>query len=275
MKPGPIPKKVRSRPVTRLYVAGGGAVWEEQGKPPVRLSAPAELLLDGGETDKSLDVTKETPNWITRNPVSDKDMRAALWISQVLPADRPASLRLMELTEARQIENRCLAARCLGYLGQFDSMTTALNNKEFHREWFDYVEQLREAIARGPETAVQIRQSLEKQYMNDAPALYRMLWGYTDKDLEDGDDARLVKCLDHELPVFRVLAFWNLRDITHQGLSYQPEVEPAPKRFAAVQRWQRQLETGRIRSSVPAVKPRIPPAPLPKNGVSKAKPLVG
>ena len=75
---------------------------------------------------------------------------------------------------------------------------------------------------RAPETAAAIRQSLEKQYGNESATLYRMLWGYTDKDLEDGEDARLVKFLDHESLIFRVLAFENLRDITRKTLSYNP-----------------------------------------------------
>ena len=169
---------------------------------------------------------------------------------------------LKELTEARQKEIRWLAARCLGYLGQFDPMTAALNDVDFRREWPDYIDQLKEAIARGPETAAAIRQSLERQYGNESAALYRMLWGYTDKDLEDGEDARLVKFLDHEVPVFRVLAFWNLQDITHQGLYYHPEATAA-KRQPSVQQWRQQLQSGRIRFNVPEVKPRSAPAPLP------------
>jgi hypothetical protein len=185
-------------------------------------------------------------------------------VSQALPADRAASLSLMELTEARQKENRWLATRCLGYLGQFDPMTAALNDVDFRREWPDYVDQLKEAISRGPETAAGIRQSLEKQYGNEsAGALYRMLWGYTDKDLADGEDDRLVKFLDHEAPVFRVLAFENLREITQKPLYYHPEAPTAAKRQQSVQLWRRQQQLGRIRFNVPEVKPRTAPVEIP------------
>ena len=122
------------------------------------------------------------PKWITANTVNELDQRAVRTV-EALSAERAASLGLMELTEDRRKENRWLAARCLGYLGQFEPMTAALNNVDFRREWPDYVDQLREAIARGPETAAGIRQALERQYGNDAPTLYRMLWGYTDKQL--------------------------------------------------------------------------------------------
>ena len=276
-EPGTDPEKVLSHALTRLYVARGGAVWEEdEGKQPVRLTAPAELLLDSGAADTP-SAGKDIPKWITVNTVNELDQRAALAVSQALPADRAASLGLMELTEARQKEIRWLAARCLGYLGQFDPMTAALNEVDFRREWPDYIDQLKEAIARGPETAAAIRQSLERQYGNESAALlYRMLWGYTDKQLEDGEDARLVKFLEHEVPVFRVLAFGNLKDITHQGLYYRPEATAA-KRQPSVQQWRRQLETGRIRFHVPEVKPRSSPAELPpKKAVPKPpKPLEG
>lgn len=264
--PGKDPEKVFSHARTKLYVARGGAVWEEgPGKQAVRLTAPAELMLDGAADAPG--TGKDVPKWLTVNTVNELDQRAALSVSQALPADRAASLGLMELVEARQREIRWLAVRCLGYLGQFDPMTAALNDVEFRREWTDYIDQLREAIARGPETAAAVRQSLEKQYGNESAALlYRMLWGYEDKDLEDGEDARLVKFLDHEVPVFRVLAFEALKDITHQGLYYRPE-STAAKRLPSVQQWRRQLQLGRIRVNVPEGKPRTAPGELPSKQV--------
>ena len=282
-EPGKDPEKVPfSRALTKLYVAKGGAVWEEEaGKPPLRLTAPAELLLDGLNADTPPSAGKDIPKWITVNTVNEDDQRAALSVSQALPAERAASLGLMELTEDRRKEVRWLAARCLGYLGQFDPMTAALNDVGFRREWSDYIEQLKEAIARGPETAAGIRQSLEKQYGNEsAGALYRMLWGYTDKELEDGEDDRLVKFLDHESPVFRVLAIENLREITRKTLGYHPETPTAVKRQQFVQLWRRQQQLGRIRFSLPEAKPRSAPgepppkeaAPEPPKPIGQSKP---
>ncbi|MGO9110639.1 MAG: hypothetical protein ACLP9L_15565 [Thermoguttaceae bacterium] len=262
--PGKDPEKgISSHALTRLYVARGSAVWEEgDGKQPVRLSAPAELMLDGASADTPLRAGKEVPKWITTNTINELDQRTGLSVSQALPADRAASLGLMELTEDRRKEVCGLAARCLGYLGQFDPMTAALNDLDYRSKWSDYIDQLKEAIARGPETAAGVRQSLEKQFGNDSASLYRMLWGYTNKDLENGEDARLVKFLDHEALVFRVLAIDNLREITHQGLFYRPEANAA-KRLASVQQWQRQQQFGRIRFVLPDVKPRSAPVASP------------
>jgi hypothetical protein len=261
--PGTDPEKDLSRAMTRFYVAKGSASWEENGRPVVRLNGPAGVALDGGPTAPSSDV----PRWISTNTVNELDQRAALAVSQALPAERSATLALNELAEDRRKEVRYLAARCLGYLGQFDSLVLALDDPDFRVAWPDYYDELKEAIARGPETAAAIRQSLEKKFTNDAPALYRMLWGYTDRDLQGGEDTRLVKYLDSEVLAYRVLAFSNLREITHEGLYYRPEA-PAAKRQQPVQRWKQEQQIGKIRwtpaASKPTTpKPRTPPVTTP------------
>ena len=52
--------------------------------------------------------------------------------------------------------------------------------------------------------------------------LYRLLWGYTETQLREGDDATLVEYLDHKELPFNILAFWNLHHITDKGLRYRP-----------------------------------------------------
>ena len=261
--PGTDPEKVLSRAMTRFFVAKGSASWEENGRPAVRLDGPAGVALDGGSSAPSADV----PKWVTANTVNELDQRSALAVSQALPAERSASLALNEMAEDRRKDVRFLAARCLGYLGQFDPLVLALDDPEYRIHWPEYFDELKEAITRGPETAAAIRQSLEKKFTNDAPALYRMLWGYTDRDLEGGEDARLVKYLDSEILAYRVLAFCNLLEITHEGLYYRPEA-PAAKRQQPVQRWKQEQQAGTIRRTPAAVKPttpkpRTPPVPSP------------
>jgi hypothetical protein len=263
-EPGTDPEKVHSHAVTKLYVAGGSATWEEAGKRPVQLSAPGEFPLDGPAADAARGRAAQLPKWIAANTINELDQRAALAVSQSLPAERSAALSLLELTEDRRKEVRYLAARCLGFLGQFDPLRSALNDADYRVQWPDYIDELKEAVARGPETAAAIRQSFERQFGTDAPALYRMLWGYTDKDLEGGADAELVKDLDHETLIFRVLAFANLQKITGKLLTYRPEM-PAAKRQPSVQRWKEKLRLGEIRWSPAAMKPKSPPVAAPPN----------
>ncbi len=183
------------------------------------------------------------PKWIGGEPISKLEQSAS---QTILEAMTSARLGLKELADHRRKEVRWLAIRCLGYLGYFDPMVMVLNDAAFKNEWTDYIEQLQEAVGRDPETAAAVRQALEKRYPQAASGLYRMLWGYTDQDLESGEDAKLVKSLEDENLALRVLSFWNLKEITGRGLYYQPEQTPA-KRQQPVVRWKQRLEAKEIR----------------------------
>ncbi|HET6884281.1 MAG TPA: hypothetical protein VFI31_29280, partial [Pirellulales bacterium] len=100
------------------------------------------------------------------------------------------------------------------------------------------------ALARGPKTAVIMRESLEAARGKERGGqLYRMLWGYTAEQLRDGAAAQLVEWLDAPELDFRVLSFWNLHHITGLGLYYQP-ADPEKQRRSAIQRWKQKLESG-------------------------------
>ena len=105
---------------------------------------------------------------------------------------------------------------------------------------------------------------MEKQFSPEGGVAYRLLWGYTDKDLQNGQDAKLVDLLEHESLAFRVLSFWNLREITGWGLNYRPEVPPIKRQQAAIA-WKRRCEAGEIRFRKgqgelhEAVEPPMPP----------------
>jgi hypothetical protein len=255
-----------------LYVARGEALWEEgSGAKPLRLSAPAHLTVATPDVAPpragGASAGNDLPKWILAEPIAPLDRRAAAALAESLSKPgRSASLGLMEVSDDRRKEVRWLATRALGYLGQFEPMVTALNDPARRTEWPDYVEQLRLAVARGPETAAAVLQAIEKQFGQEAPPFYRMLWGYTDKDLQNGEDARLVGFLDHETSAFRVLAFWNLKDLTGLGLFYKPE-DTAAKRQRSVATWKKRRDAGEIRISagVPAepAKPPVSPDVVP------------
>ena len=173
--PGTDPETQPSHASAELYVARGTAIWAEDGdKKPVELAGPVQWRLDEPPPsdlpvdDGSKVATMEMPKWITGDTVSRLDRDASTFLSQSLKSDRSANLVLRELTDHRKIEVRWLAARCLGYLGQFDPIVAALNDESFKREWPDYVEQLRQAMARGPQIAIGVHQAMEKQFGKDA-----------------------------------------------------------------------------------------------------------
>ena len=241
------PETEPPRVVAELYATSGNLLWEESGaKEPVQLSPPSRLSFDGALTSAPA-VAKELPKWITAEPIGALDHRASNTLGQSLQTDRPARLGLLELSDHRQREVRWLALRSLAYIGHFQAMVAALNDQAHKSDWPDYIEQLREAAARDPESAAAVRQAFEKQYPQQADELYRMLWGYTDKDLAGGEDAKLTKALEDEnLPV-RVLAYWNLKDITGLGLFYRPE-QTLAKRQQPITRWRLRLEAKEIRN---------------------------
>jgi hypothetical protein len=244
--PGTNPETEPARVTAELYATSGNLLWDEGGgKESVQLTPPARLGFDAELTSAPVAV-KELPKWIAAEPMGVLDRRASVAISQALQTDLPARLGLLELTDHRQKEVRWLALRCMGYIGQFHPMVVVLNDQALKPDWPEYIDQLREAVARDAESAAAVREALEKQYPQRAADLYRMLWGYTDKDLQGGEDFTLVKALDDEnLPV-RLLSFWNLKDITGLGLFYRPEQTAAMRRQPTT-RWRQRLEAKEIR----------------------------
>jgi hypothetical protein len=248
--PGSNPEAGPPHIVAKLYGVTGSIVWnsldEGQDAKAKRLSATEWIAFNAGVTSEAA-IAKELPAWIAAMPISALDRRASAAIAQALPSDRLARLGLLELATSRpQKEVRWLALRCLGCIGQHHDMVAALNDAAHKLEWPEYIEQLREAVNRDADSAKTVRMALEKQYPQQSNELYRMLWGYTDKDLQAGADQELVKSLDDELLAVRVLGYWNLKDLTGLGASYRPE-QTAAKRQQPIRRWRDRLEVGEIR----------------------------
>jgi hypothetical protein len=229
----------------RLWVQSGQIVWEE-GTEPIEVAVGNCLVL-APEGPPTVVPVQQPPEWVASPAALDYwDRQASPVLEQSLRVDRPAILGLMELTVHRRKEVGWLATRCLAYIDEFDPLVTALNDPERKLDWADYVPKLRAAVDRGPSTAAAVRRALEKQYgAEDGQKLFRMLWGYTLEDLRADQAANLVQYLDNETLAFRVLSFWNLKQITGLGLFYKPE-QTAAKRAQAVQKWNERLRTGEI-----------------------------
>ncbi len=150
-------------------------------------------------------------------------MRGAAEFERHVTTDKPVSLSMKELSEDRRVEVRSFVARCAAYLGEFEPFVTALNDPGQKLAWTSQIETLKAAMVRGPDTAQKVLLAFEKHRGADAPALFRMLWGYTPEQLAGGEAATLVEYLNHDSLDFRVLAFNNLREITGKGLNYQPQ----------------------------------------------------
>ena len=250
--PGTNPEVEKPQLGAYLYVPTGKIQWDEMGRQEtIEVAAPFRLLVDDQPIRKPQPV-EELPKWLSaEDTVSYLDRRASPLLEQSLVLDRSSVLGLLELYDHRQKEVRWLATRCLGYVGQFETMVPVLDDPTYRPDWPDYVAKLQEAVSRGPKSAAAVRLALEKDYgQQDAADMYRMLWGYTQQDLDNGEAATLVELLDHERLAVRVLSFWNLKEITGKGFFYGPE-HTAAKRRTPIARWKDQLKQGLIKIESP------------------------
>ena len=236
-----------------LIAVSGRIAWQEgPDSPPIELDAPRRQRLTP-LSEPQASPKPELPKWITSDATGLLDRRASDTLARAIETDRPVGLVLRELTEHRQREVRRLAMRCLGYIGEFDLMVGALDNPNKRLIWQDCAEYLQAAVARGPAQATRVRKAFEKDYGEQSAKLVRLLWGFTQDQLKNGQDAMLVEYLDDQRLIFRVLGFWNLKRITHAGLYYQAEATAA-KRQQSVRKWRQRQEAGEIRFKSPPKK---------------------
>jgi len=186
------------------------------------------------------------PAWVDDKAVSLTDRDAARMIEPRLEADRPLELSLAELATGPRADLRALAVRGLAYLDNHDLLIPAFNDNAQRSSWAAEFDAAQHALARSRESAEALKQSLETQRGGNAEELFRLLWGYSNEDLEAGADAKLVEYLDHDAQEFRVLAIENLRRITGATHLYRPEYNPQRRRMY-IQAWRKDLEAGLIR----------------------------
>ncbi|MDY0168505.1 MAG: hypothetical protein RBS80_18290 [Thermoguttaceae bacterium] len=244
--PGDDPESNAAPLVADLWTTRGTITWQTDGGEPVVLSTSEGISLGSAVPESPEPKSAKLPAWVTGDQSSLIDKRASATLADEISADRPAALALREVAGGhRQREVRWLAVRCLGYLGQFDPLVAVFDDENSKAVWFEYIDEIRAAMAREPRLAAAVRESLQRHYRTDSEKLYRMLWGYSSEDLRAGAATTLVDDLEHERLAVRLLSFWNLREITGLGLFYRPEYLPA-KRQQPVQRWRERLASGDI-----------------------------
>lgn len=261
---GDDPEKSTSVQVLVLYVTGGEIEWNVGEEEALTLAAGRRVVRAAGadvaetvvsaviaNVERAVGHEGEPPAWLKSNDVSDIDRRASTTLEPMLPEERSVSLSLAEAAEDHRVEVRSLAARSLAALDQFDRMVELFNDADLKSYWSQHFDALQHALARDTQTAGAVRQSFQRQRADGASDLYRMLWGYSPKDLEDGADQELFDYLSHESLDFRVLAIENLRRITGRTLFYNAHVSEARRR-AAVQKWKEKLDKDEIRFETPS-----------------------
>jgi hypothetical protein len=250
LDPGRNPEEHPSTTVVKIYALSGGLIWEaDDGAGKKEFKTPAVLTLEP-EGSGTVAALQKFPRWIVADSEDRNDRRATKPLLEGIGVDRPMVLTLKEQLGHRMKEVSWLASRCLGYLGDFTPLAEKLNEPPSQLKWKDhrdYIEKLREAMARGPEAAAQVRGALEGLYGPDAATIYRMLWGYDAQQLIDGADTNLVKGLDHDRLAVRVVSFSNLKKITGGArLYYRPEYDKSA-RARSIRSWEKRQKAGEIR----------------------------
>lgn len=228
--------------VIQMFTTIGRIEWQDEAS---GIAAPidagqAQVII--GDRAQTLAVN-ELPAWARRES-SNVDRMGATSLHP-FPSD-PVALSLKEKFLDRRGEVRCLAARCLTYLESYDDVIADLGDKRQSQNYstadFDA---LRDAIARGPESAARVRETLERQCGQDGAKLYWLLKGFSPQQLLTQDADQLVALLDHDSLQIRLFAYENLRRITKKTLHYRAEADKAQRR-SMIRSWQELLDKKQI-----------------------------
>jgi hypothetical protein len=266
--PGTDPETTPGAAATYLYAQKGTLSWSMGAdQQPVAVTAPARLTL-GPQPVRTALTAEQLPAWIAGEPLGSWDQLASPELERSLAVDAAAMKGLREMSTHRRKEVAWLVIRALGTLGQFDAMVAMLNSDDKDRKqfWMDCADQLQEAVNRDPVTAAAVRKLFEKDFGPAAPELYRTLWGYTEKQLRDGQAKLLIDYLDHKVLAYRVLGFWALQRLTGGWkLTYAPDLLPENRRALAANGWRKRLDSGELYTRV-ASRLGSPVAPEPTDG---------
>jgi hypothetical protein len=191
-------------------------------------------------------------NWVATPLVASGSLDASArdGLLTLVRGDEPIDRSLREAINFRRAEVGALAARTLVLLDRptvYFGSGGVLSDVKQKAFWQQHFEMLVDAIDRGPESAANIREAINQMDAAEATAIYRLLWLFSNEQLEAGSDELLVTSLDNSNMTVRVLAAENLRKITGTTLFYKPELETAPRRSSDIKKWEARLRKGEIR----------------------------
>lgn len=275
LPPGADPEKQPAQVAVDLYASSGEVTWTSDAVPRgQQLTAPARFTVAAHPLDPA-DPNKELPNWITEDKLSHWDQMANVDLRKALrsESDRSLSLVLSELIDpSRRQERSNLAARALALVGEFASVVPMLSDETYKAVWPQQIETLQAAMARSPDEATRVRQTLEEQRGQDGSIIYRMLRGYSEEDLLKGAGLELVEHVDAQHLDVRAVAFLTLRSLPGvppgASFGYRPEGTRA-NRAQAIRIWQQWIER---RMQSPRGDRPAPPAETEKRGAPAAPP---
>jgi len=229
----------------------GDLQWKTDGAEATKIQT-GEVL----RWSKGIAATKEpvaaVPAWIEEPKVVpgsiEKSARDGLLA--LVRGNESIELSLREAIDFRKAEVGALAAQTLVLLDRpdvyfgADGILADVKQKAF---WPEHFAALVSAIDRGPQSAGVVREAINQMDAAEAAAIYRLLWLFSNPQLEAGGDELLVTSLDSPNMTVRVLAAENLRRITGTTLFFKPENNTAPRRSSDIKKWETRLKKQDIR----------------------------
>ncbi|SMP46151.1 hypothetical protein SAMN06265222_10274 [Neorhodopirellula lusitana] len=205
-----------------------------------------------GQGSQPLAITKVDmlPTWIDAG--NEKDLKADSARSGLLSFIDDDSLEksLREAMEFRRVEVAALAGETLLLLGRADvyfGKDGILSRPRQRLFWTEHFQMLRQQMASSATTAATIQNAIKRAELADSDGLFKLLVGYTQDELANGGDAKLVEYLDSASMPVRVLAIENLKAIVGSDLGYRADQENANTRRADIKKWEARLRRGDIR----------------------------
>jgi hypothetical protein len=246
LPPGFDPETAPGMPVVELFNLAGRVTWQQDGKEKFEIP-PRHVHVYVGVELPETHGPFQPPEWIEVRSVLPVDRtfdrETTIMLEGLIDNSKPLNVSLQELMQHRRIEIRALTARCLASLHEFDPIIRELTDTRQNAYWSGHIETLRHVLYRGKETAAQIRAALERLRGNDSADLYRLLWGYSQDQLDKGGAADLVRFLEDEQMDVRALAFYNLVSITGAHEFYRPE-RPPSQQTVAIRNWKDRRDKG-------------------------------
>lgn len=253
LPPGSDPEATDTVPVIEMYNANGRSAWQEGAKNKVEIPARHVHVYYSSEPPETHGPFL-APEWIDSKNVKPIDRDAGVALVRMISSERSLNLALQEIMKDRRVEMRALAARCLVALDDFEPALRELSDPNQYSFWTGQFEALRQALSRGKETAARLHETINLLRPMQAKEIYRLLWGYSEAQLEMGGASELVRLLESDQMDVRVLAHLNLVSITGAREFYRPERPPAQMK-TAIQSWRDRMTKGVIIY-------RLPPSPL-------------
>lgn len=250
--PGTNPESPQAnRSLIQVWAARGTPRWRSGSLPEVTLEMGQMLAVAEGN-QISLEDARRIPEWFgePEEATESLDALARNGLLELVRDNDAIELSLREALDFRRVEVAALAARTLLLLGRHDVYFGAdgiFNQPRQRNYWPEHFEALVRSIDTGAETAVAVREAIERMDGAQATVIYRMLWLFSDSQLEAGADATLVRALDDPNLTVRVLASENLRRITGNLMNYRPDLDSAVRRSGDIRRWEGRLGRGEIR----------------------------